>query len=959
MRNPLNARILRQLKANRKIYLALFIMLTVVIGFTSGLFVANNSMEAAAKSSFTDHNIENGHFELEDEIGGLRDDISAAGITLYDQYYKDFSEDKDRDGTEDAVIRVFTVRDEVNLASLLDGRMPQSSGEIVIDRMHADNTGIKTGDTINVGGKALTVTGLIASSDYSTLYKKNTDTMFDAITFDIGFVTAGQFDALNGKKVWQYAYKFNETPEKNEKDAAEELAEKIAVIAATGGITDNKDTAKELSNIADEADILTAKGDELKAKAEPLEAEGDDLKKRSDELEAEGEKLKERGTALEAEGKELEAEKAALEQQGAELRERAAAAQALMEKDPVKAAAELKKIQTESDELTAKGEKLAEKAEDLQKRGDELKTESDELQAKGDELKKEGEKLEARGDELQKEKDELEARGDKLKERLNAIGVEDIEALDDITTNKLTDFVPEYANQAIHFATNDFGSDKTMCEYLLIVLVVILAFIFGITAKNAITKDASVIGTLRASGYTRTELIFHYTAAPILVTIIAAVVGNILGYTVLKKVVVNMYYASYSLPKYVTLYSSDALIKTSVAPLLIMSAVTIFMTAYKMRLSPLKFMRHDLSTSKRKKAVRLPKWSFLNRFRTRVFLRSIGDYLVMFVGLTFVMVMMCFCLGLPSTINGFIERSGELVIADHQTMLTSDKDEDDNEIAPSNGEKFLMTELESVSDIKNGEVITVYGYTPNSRYINEGELEGNNVCVSCDYADKFHLKTGDTISLKEKYSSAVYTFNISRVNAREGTLAVYMPIETFKNTFDEKDTLTGYFSDEPLEGTPEDYIAKVITADDLTAMARQLDHSIGNYAKYFAVVCLIIAAALLYLLTKQIIEKNSVSISMTKVLGYYNKEINSVYIRTTTVCVMIMSVVCVYLGTLLVDKLWRAIMTEMSGWFTFSVKISDVLISVGGTVLVYLLISLADMKRIKKVPMTEALKNAE
>ena len=44
MKNPLNARIFRQLKANGKIYLALFIMLTVVIGFTSGLFVANGSM---------------------------------------------------------------------------------------------------------------------------------------------------------------------------------------------------------------------------------------------------------------------------------------------------------------------------------------------------------------------------------------------------------------------------------------------------------------------------------------------------------------------------------------------------------------------------------------------------------------------------------------------------------------------------------------------------------------------------------------------------------------------------------------------------------------------------------------------------------------------------------------------------------------------------------------------------
>ena len=957
MKNPLNVRIFRQMKANGKTYLALFIMLTVVIGFTSGLFVANGSMETAAHNAFTDYNIENGHFELEEEIGELRDKISDLGITLFDQYYQELSEDIGSDGTEDATIRVFAVRDVVNRASLLDGRMPEQKGEIVIDRMHADNTGIKTGDVISVGKQSFTVTGLIASSDYSTLYKKNTDTMFDAITFDIGFVTADQFDELDGRNVWQYAYQFNAAPEQNEKDAAEELAEKIAVLAATGGITDSKDTAKELSRIADEGYLLSEQADALKAKAEPLEKAGDDLKKRGDVLEAEGNKLKERGEALKTEGKALETEKAALEEKGAELQKRAAAATALMETDPARAAAELAKIQTERDALTAQGEELAKKAEDLQARGDKLQAESDELTAKGDALQKEADALEAQGDALQKEKDALEAKGDKLKERLNAIGIEDLDALDEIQTNKLTDFVPEYANQAIHFAVNDFGSDKTMCEYLLIVFVIILAFIFGITAKNAVRRDAAVIGTLRASGYTRTELTFHYVAAPILVTVISAIVGNILGYTLLKNVVVNMYYASYSLPEYVTLYSSEALVKTSIAPLLIMSAVTIFMTAYKMRLSPLKFMRHDLSSSKRKKAVRLPKWKFLNRFRTRVFLRSLGDYLVMFVGLTFVMVMMCFCLGLPSTIHSFIDRAGEFVIADYQTILTSDQDEDDNEIIPSNGEKFRMTELETVSEVKNGEVISVYGFVPDSKYIHENVPDGNSVCVSYDYADKFGFKTGDTISLKEKYSTEIYTFQIGSINAREGTLAVYMPIAAFDNTFD--DSLTGYFSDEPLAGVDEDYIAKVITADDLTAMAKQLDHSIGSYAKYFSAIFLVIAAVLLYLLTKQIIEKNSVSISMTKVLGYYNKEINSVYIRTTTICVMIMSVICVFLGVLFVDQLWRAIMIDLSGWFTFDVKVADMLLSVGGTIFVYLLIALADMNRIKKVPMTEALKNAE
>ena len=80
---------------------------------------------------------------------------------------------------------------------------------------------------------------------------------------------------------------------------------------------------------------------------------------------------------------------------------------------------------------------------------------------------------------------------------------------------------------------------------LLYIVIAILAFVFGITISNTISKEASVIGTLRASGYTKNELIRHYMAMPIIVTAISAVIGNILGYTVLKKVCAGMYYGSY------------------------------------------------------------------------------------------------------------------------------------------------------------------------------------------------------------------------------------------------------------------------------------------------------------------------------------------------------------------------------------------------------------------------------
>ena len=45
-----------------------------------------------------------------------------------------------------------------------------------------------------------------------------------------------------------------------------------------------------------------------------------------------------------------------------------------------------------------------------------------------------------------------------------------------------------------------------------------LAFVFGVTVSNTITKRQNVIGTLRASGYTKGELILHYMTMPLAVT---------------------------------------------------------------------------------------------------------------------------------------------------------------------------------------------------------------------------------------------------------------------------------------------------------------------------------------------------------------------------------------------------------------------------------------------------------
>ncbi|MBQ8569690.1 MAG: ABC transporter permease, partial [Oscillospiraceae bacterium] len=146
--------------------------------------------------------------------------------------------------------------------------------------------------------------------------------------------------------------------------------------------------------------------------------------------------------------------------------------------------------------------------------------------------------------------------------------------LDVIAENAVvTQYIPMYTNQAIQFTGNDMGRDRTTFTAFLYIVVAIIAFIMAITTSNTIAKEAAVIGTLRASGYTRGEIIRHYLAIPMTVIIVSALIGNILGYTVFIDVAVGMYYANYSLPTFEVVWNADAFVRTTVVPVILMFVI--------------------------------------------------------------------------------------------------------------------------------------------------------------------------------------------------------------------------------------------------------------------------------------------------------------------------------------------------------------------------------------------------
>ncbi len=769
MRNPLRKRLLRELKEEAGKYAVIFLLMILSIGFISGFLVADNSMITAYNNSFEVYNIEDGHFETQKEMNrARRKAVRALGIEIFDLFFVD---EPLHNGS---TMRIFQERTEVNRVCLMQGRMPEVPGEAAVDRMYAENNGLRVGDTLESDLHRWTITGLIALSDYSTLFSDNSDSMFDSIKFGAGIVTPEEFEGFDREQMrFVYAWKYPVPPENDE----------------------------EASDMADEL-----------------------MKQLAGEI-------------------------------------------------------------------------------------------------------------------------------------------------------KLKDFVPRHLNQAIMFTGDDMGSDRIMMMILLYIIIVIMAFVMAITITNTIAREAGVIGTLRASGYTRGELVRHYMAMPLLVTVISAVIGNILGYTVFKDVAAGLYYNSYSLPTYVTLWNADAFVLTTAVPLILMAAVNWLILRQNLRLPPLKFLRRELTRRKNRRAFRLsPHIRFFARFRMRVLFQNMSNYLLLLVGVLFSNFLLMFGLLFPAVLDHYTAHISDNLLCNYQYLLTIPLDAVDEEhklrsliammefsdgveTENKDAEKFSIFTLKTTDERYMIENVMLYGIDPDSRYV---RLQ-DGVSISSAFADKDELMPGDTVTLKEAYGNEVYSFRADQVYPYDGALAVFMDRAELNGIMGEDpDYFCGYLSDTEITDIDEKYIGSVITLEDLTKISRQLDVSMGGMMLLVDSFAVIIFMILIYLLSKIVIEKNAQAISMAKILGYSGREISRLYILPTTLAVIVfllISLPAVEYGMRGIFRFY--VVTSISGWIPYyldpKIFVEMFLLGLG----TYGLVALLENRRLRRVPMDLALKNTE
>lgn len=544
---------------------------------------------------------------------------------------------------------------------------------------------------------------------------------------------------------------------------------------------------------------------------------------------------------------------------------------------------------------------------------------------------------------------------------------------------RVDDLVDADSNQGIGYAASDVTGDSAMWTVLLDIIIVIMAFVFVVLTNATIEDESAIIGTLLASGYRRREIVLHYLTLPAVVGVLASALGCVLGVTFFTTPMKDLYYGSYSLPPFQVSWDWSIFLKCAVAPAALLVLITLLGLLRKMGKTPLQFLRHEASgKSGTKRGFRLPeRLDFAARFRIRVFLRNLGNFATLFVGIGFASLLLLFALAILPTMNHYADNLVNSLVAEHQYTLKAPVElegTDDERAHPVNttdngAEKIAQAEKHAVYTLQydrgegNGEeTVTVYGISPDSAYWKDVNVGGGRIVFGGGLIDKFGLSEGDTVSMYDKYEDETRKMEFAGDSCTWGSrsdMNLYMSLDDFNEFFgNDADYFNAYASDEELELDPL-YFASETTPDDMRAIGDQFTGMMDKMIGMLLSLSVFIFLLFIYLLTKAVIDRSARSISYMKVFGYRDREISKLYIHSITICVVASLVLCLPLIIGSLTAIFRAMLISYSGNIEIYVPWTAMAQTVAVGLATYLAIAALHTRSIKRVSLSEALKVQE
>lgn len=512
------------------------------------------------------------------------------------------------------------------------------------------------------------------------------------------------------------------------------------------------------------------------------------------------------------------------------------------------------------------------------------------------------------------------------------------------------------------------------------------------TITRMVEEQRVLIGTYKALGYRRYDILTKYLLYAATASFFGGILGAILGMTIFPNVIYSVWNIMYNLPEYQYIFDWQLGI-FAILLMTLVSMLTTFLSVRKeMKEVPASLMRPEApKVGKKIFLERIPLiWNHLD-FLKKVTARNIFRYKKRFfmtvIGISGCTALLVAGFGIRDSIREIVPvQFGEIFKYDglvsyentnsyvqneelYQTLKENEHIKDSIQVLKQAGEASYEEETQNVTLMVPEQTKDLEDFLSFRDRITQQEisLEKNDVIVTEKLAKELKCTVGDTITLT--IDDEQVSLTIKDITENYIDHYIYLNPTIYKETFlqsvvpntmliklDEKS--------DAVEREVGDAFMKqdgVVSVSFYTSVAQTFENMISSLNLVTVVLLIaagILAFIVLYNLTNVNVSERIREIATIKVLGFYDREVNSYVYRENIVLTMIGALVGLFLGAILhlfimnVAEFDTVMFGRKITWISFTISFLI-------TIFFALFVNLCMRKKLKEISMVESLKSVD
>ena len=565
------------------------------------------------------------------------------------------------------------------------------------------------------------------------------------------------------------------------------------------------------------------------------------------------------------------------------------------------------------------------------------------------------------------------------------------DAKEDVANINMTKWYVWDRNDNDSFAglNNDISFIQAVTKAFPIIFFLVAILVSLTTMTRMVEEDRGLIGTYKSLGYSKYQISLKYILYAVLACVAGGILGNVIGFFILPKVIGIIVSSLYVLPTF----------KLSFYPvygmggfglfLLGIAGATIISCAEMLHKRPAELMRPKApKEGSRILLERIPfiwkQLNFLNKVTCRNLFRYKKRAIMTIVGILGCMMLIVLGFGVRDTVGGLMSDQFDNVTV-YDAIVVTDKlnteemDLLDNEMKESgmvnDNLQLQITTLTlwSTSDkvditvmiIPDGADLDPYVHLYNTVTDKKMSLPSDGIVVTQNAAKQLKLNNGDTVSLQNE-DNLEYDFPVAFVTTNNAGNYVYVSESCYQAAFGDY-TGTSFLLNMTDHINGQEWLDNL--GDDeriLTVSSSQkVRDTFGDVKKIINMVVYllismsaVLALTVLFTLSNINVSERERELATMKVLGFKPKEVSS-YVNKETI---ILTLFGILLGMPAGYGITYAILANVSiadTAFNVRVSVAAYLTAAILTLIFTLLVNKITNKSLRRINMIEALKSVE